>query len=272
MTVTAPNGKTLTITGDHVPTETELQDIFTKAGVNTGASPEGQPVNAAEQFRKGPQAVVDVPSGGSSGNTLTDRLQRMAHPQTDSDLMSLITAPTDITRGAIENLPTIIKAAKDLPGDVVAGAKDLLSGAKDQAGSAVMMAAHPKDTLEAIGRWMIGSEEPHPMEVQAATKELAAMRLRLQAANSITRQVDAAKSLPVADELQAKAGDMVDALHKVTSSSGVLDASGKPLASTNLGDFGNKFVQSVKDQLATGKQLSGSQYQILQRMYKTVFP
>lgn len=34
--VTAPNGKTLEITGDRVPTETELHDIFAKAGVETG--------------------------------------------------------------------------------------------------------------------------------------------------------------------------------------------------------------------------------------------
>lgn len=35
MTVTAPNGKQLTITGDRVPSEAELHDIFTAAGVDT---------------------------------------------------------------------------------------------------------------------------------------------------------------------------------------------------------------------------------------------
>lgn len=39
MHVTAPNGKTLTITGDRVPTETELKDIFTRAGVDTAPPP-----------------------------------------------------------------------------------------------------------------------------------------------------------------------------------------------------------------------------------------
>lgn len=39
MTVTAPNGKSLTISGDRVPTETELQDIFAKAGVETQPPP-----------------------------------------------------------------------------------------------------------------------------------------------------------------------------------------------------------------------------------------
>ena len=33
--ITAPNGKVLEITGDHVPTETELRQIFTQAGVDT---------------------------------------------------------------------------------------------------------------------------------------------------------------------------------------------------------------------------------------------
>lgn len=41
MTVTAPNGKSLTITGDRVPTEAELKDIFAKAGVD--ASPAAPP-------------------------------------------------------------------------------------------------------------------------------------------------------------------------------------------------------------------------------------
>lgn len=45
--ITAPNGKTLEITGDHVPTEAELKDIFAKAGVETKtptipAAPEAQ--------------------------------------------------------------------------------------------------------------------------------------------------------------------------------------------------------------------------------------
>jgi hypothetical protein len=36
--ITAPNGKVLSITGDRVPNETELHDIFAKAGVETGGS------------------------------------------------------------------------------------------------------------------------------------------------------------------------------------------------------------------------------------------
>jgi hypothetical protein len=38
ITVTAPNGKSLTIQGDRVPTEAELHDIFAHVGVETGAA------------------------------------------------------------------------------------------------------------------------------------------------------------------------------------------------------------------------------------------
>jgi len=41
MEITAPNGKVLTIQGDHVPTADELQQIFAKAGVATGADDVG---------------------------------------------------------------------------------------------------------------------------------------------------------------------------------------------------------------------------------------
>lgn len=37
-TIQAPNGKTLSVEGDHVPTEAELQQIFKAAGVETGTA------------------------------------------------------------------------------------------------------------------------------------------------------------------------------------------------------------------------------------------
>src|SRR5687767_7732895 len=37
--VTAPNGKTLEITGDRMPTEAELRDMFKAAGVDIGGPP-----------------------------------------------------------------------------------------------------------------------------------------------------------------------------------------------------------------------------------------
>lgn len=48
--ITAPNGKTLEVTGDHVPSESELKDIFAAAGVATEAQPDG---SAAMRFLSG---------------------------------------------------------------------------------------------------------------------------------------------------------------------------------------------------------------------------
>lgn len=46
--VTAPNGKTLSITGDHMPTEAELQEIF--ASVGGASAPEPKPKSALERL------------------------------------------------------------------------------------------------------------------------------------------------------------------------------------------------------------------------------
>ena len=48
--ITAPNGKTLEVTGDRMPTETELHDMFKQAGVETGGEPQG---SAAIRFLSG---------------------------------------------------------------------------------------------------------------------------------------------------------------------------------------------------------------------------
>lgn len=72
MTVTAPNGKSLTITGDRVPTEAELHDIFRKAGVDTAAAPAptaATPLErgASEFYNKSPlKAVVDTATGAAN--------------------------------------------------------------------------------------------------------------------------------------------------------------------------------------------------------------
>lgn len=48
--ITAPNGKSLEVTGDHMPTEAELHDIFAQAGVDTGAQ---SPDSALSRFGSG---------------------------------------------------------------------------------------------------------------------------------------------------------------------------------------------------------------------------
>lgn len=70
MTVTAPNGKSLEITGDHVPTESELKDIFKQAGVETVASegkkePAFAPSDPKEFVSRMGQAALDVPIGAA---------------------------------------------------------------------------------------------------------------------------------------------------------------------------------------------------------------
>lgn len=67
--ITAPNGKTLEVTGDRVPTEAELQDIFAKVG-GAGAAPAttaslmGRAGHALQQVGQG---LVDVNVGALKG-------------------------------------------------------------------------------------------------------------------------------------------------------------------------------------------------------------
>lgn len=68
--ITAPNGKSLDVTGDHVPTESELKDIFKAAGVSTESSgspsdqaPSFVPSTAKEFATRMGNAAIDVPIG-----------------------------------------------------------------------------------------------------------------------------------------------------------------------------------------------------------------
>lgn len=68
-TVTAPNGKTLDISGDRVPTESDLKDIFKAAGIGTEASAsEKEPAfvpGTPEFIKRMGQAAIDVPIGAA---------------------------------------------------------------------------------------------------------------------------------------------------------------------------------------------------------------
>lgn len=78
--ITAPNGKTLEITGDKMPTETELHDIFAKAGVDTKApdfkaeneQPSAAMRAASEFYNKSPLSAA-VQTAKGVGNVI-------AHP------------------------------------------------------------------------------------------------------------------------------------------------------------------------------------------------
>lgn len=64
--ITAPNGKTLEVSGDHVPNEYELQEIFLKAGVATKDEPFA-PTNVKEFLGRMGSAAVDMPIGMLKG-------------------------------------------------------------------------------------------------------------------------------------------------------------------------------------------------------------
>lgn len=62
--ITAPNGKTLEVSGDHVPNESELQEIFLKAGVATKDEPFA-PTNVKEFLGRMGKAALDMPIGAA---------------------------------------------------------------------------------------------------------------------------------------------------------------------------------------------------------------
>lgn len=95
--ITAPNGKTLEVTGDHVPSESELQDIFKQAGVDAGTAPSAR-LGPISRFTEGAlranpitngvdflsQLVTDPKAAGASVvNPSLDQLNQMiaAHKQ-----------------------------------------------------------------------------------------------------------------------------------------------------------------------------------------------
>ncbi len=93
--ITAPNGKTLSITGDHVPTESELHDIFLKAGVETGAMPSQ---TSAIDMLSGRNARYRGGAGLPEGDepapdwkaNLAAALEPAAHPRSAGDLTALL--------------------------------------------------------------------------------------------------------------------------------------------------------------------------------------
>lgn len=214
----------------------------------------GQPLaTAAHPLTEGEPTGIDAV-------TKSDLFQHAAYPQTLADFGHLILAPTDITRGAVASLPTVIKAATDLA-----------SGAKEQVGNAIMRIAHPIDTMDSIAKHLIGSDAPDPQELDAAKNELAAMRLRLQSARSATRQVEVANGLPAAPEVQSQAKDWLDTINKATVKSPLVDASGKSLSSpSSLSEWDTNFVKNVSDRVKSGWALSGNQVNQLRRIYQAV--
>lgn len=148
--LTAPNGQMLRITGDHVPTEAEMHDIFAKAGVETGAVPEiardatGRPRVSSN--------LSDAPDSGLSQwfeTHLRPALESAAHPQTLTDVASLLLSPTDATRGVgIAVLQKAVAALKAAPAAAIRTAAaagdlvhpDVIGAVSPRAGKVVEMA------------------------------------------------------------------------------------------------------------------------------------
>lgn len=113
--ITAPNGKTLEVTGDRLPTEAELHDIFAKAGVDTApaaAAPAASPVHLAPSMGGTVGGIV----GGVSGATI-------GQP----------TAGAALGAAAGEGYEQALRHARELPGAIVDVAHGLVE--------------HPRETL-----------------------------------------------------------------------------------------------------------------------------
>lgn len=186
--------------------------------------------------------------------------QRAAYPQTLTDFGHLILAPTDATRGAIAHLPTALKAASDIGSSI-----------KEQVGNVLLNVAHPAETLDRIAKHLIGSEAPDPMMLDAAKNELAAMRLRLQSARSVTRQAEVSNGLPAPADAQAQAKDWLATINKATEKSSLVDASGKSITPSNsLSEWDANFLKSVSDKVKSGWALSTNQVNQVRRIYQAV--
>lgn len=78
--ITAPNGKTLSITGDHVPNEAEMHQIFASAGVDAGAGAGPAPDFRAsnEKDPSGNATVVDPNTVGTFAEHAWDQLNPLS--------------------------------------------------------------------------------------------------------------------------------------------------------------------------------------------------
>lgn len=138
--LTAPNGKTLDVTGDHVPTEAELHEIFKAAGVDTTST---APAPSAGQWVDGPlgktwrPAVApardrqDASGVGIDHAAIANRIANWAstlHPSLQKPAAFLATLPAD----AVASLVELFSAPESV---ATAGAKPALA-AMDATGAA----------------------------------------------------------------------------------------------------------------------------------------
>lgn len=140
--ITAPNGKTLTVTGDHMPTEAELHDIFAKAGVETAAQPSttrdaidaGVKAYQADADTKNQRAADTVKAWADNGpHAVNLGIQDVAHGNFSKGAHEIISG-AGIT--ALPMLaPALTRAFMAAPVATTAGAATTIAGA--EAGSKV---------------------------------------------------------------------------------------------------------------------------------------
>lgn len=145
--ITAPNGKTLEVTGDHVPSESELKDIFAAAGVATDAASEG---SATSRFIGGvaktlnPVTMVEGAYNAvrhpldTAGSILQDNLQQLKQAGSDFQQGRYSEA---VGHGAAGLLPVIGPAAARA-GERI-GSGDVAGGLGEGAGLLAPFAAGP---------------------------------------------------------------------------------------------------------------------------------
>jgi len=149
--ITAPNGKTLEITGDHVPTEAELHDIFANAGVDTAPAATSLPDVSAH---------AGVPARGRGTQLDLDKSNRgvalattpLAHP-TGIDAIDGFTSPVGLASLAAGGVGI---ARAGMAGGVTAAAKTAIADA-----SPLIKYEATKTALEKIGL-------PSPLAIAAA--------------------------------------------------------------------------------------------------------
>lgn len=150
MTVTAPNGKTLTIQGDHVPTEAELHDIFAKAGVDTKAPATPAATTSGPSWMRS-TAEAAIPNVGGAVGGFVGGIPGAAiggaagegYRQIAAHVEELPGAVRDVARGAVEHpIETATGFARGAAAGVVEAGKEAgLQGAFQGAGDLAVRGA-----------------------------------------------------------------------------------------------------------------------------------
>ncbi len=120
-TITAPNGRTLDVTGDHVPTEAELHEIFKAAGVESGV--QGQLRSRTGQMYTPPSDSGPI---GEMGSHLVSGLNPVNVVGGVKDLLvNAVTDPKAAGKQVIDAIAAPFRTAQS--GNYAGAAGDLLA-------------------------------------------------------------------------------------------------------------------------------------------------